>query len=534
MGSPSASVESAQLDRRLHVKISERLVIINSASFVLTRIINISVIVWVYQFLLARIPTAEFAVYPVIAAVMVMAPLFFTSFTGGITRNALDAYAKGDRVGVTRIVSSILPLIWMMTAVFLPVGGFLALNIDHVLNIPGDMVEQAALMMALLVLAFAVQMMLVPFQIGFHIHQKFVEMNLIMLGREVFRLMVLLMLMYGLGAQVMWVVVASFLADTLGAVALALRSRALVPELRFRRDLVDKTEARGLVSFGLWTSLGQLGNVIYTHAATIVLNLYGTPQDVTVYFIGATMFRQLQALIQVAIQPLLPAITAMQATNDIGRLRRTMLRGGRYGLWVALLPGVALMVYADEFVRLYAGEAYIGAAVVIVLFMAILPFDRATTLLPTVCIAMAKVKAFFLPAFLFQLAGLVLMVIFAGPMGMGAVGVTLALAAITIFSQLGYFWGLALRLGDTPLPVFLRSTIWMGWLPGLVGLGVWFCLQEAWEITTWWQLAVSSSVGTVFYAATILIFCVESADRLKLWTALNGRVSRIATTGRRD
>jgi O-antigen/teichoic acid export membrane protein len=512
------------------ISISERLVIVNSAGFVLTRIINLSVIVWVYQFLLSKIPTDEFAVYPVVAAIMVMAPLFFTSFTGGITRNALDAYAKGDGLAVTRIVSSILPLIGLMTAIFLPLGWLFAINIDHVLNIPVHMVGQASLMMALLVLAFAVQMMLVPFQIGFHIHQKFVEMNMIMLGREVFRLLLLLGLMYGLGAQVMWVVIASFLADTSCAIVLAIRSRALVPELRFRRDLVDRTEARALMSFGLWTSLGQLGNVMYTHAATIVLNLYGTPQDVTVYFIGATIFRQLQGLIQVAIQPLLPAITAMQATHDIDRLRRTMLRGGRYGLWVALLPGAALMVYADEFVRLYAGEAYIGAAVVIVLFMAILPFDRATTLLPTVCIAMAKVREFFLPAFLFQLAGLVLMVVCAGPMGLGAVGVTLALAAITIVSQLGYFWGLALRLGSTPLPVFLRSTIWLGWLPGLVGLGVWFCVQQVWEITTWWRLAASVAIGTVFYVATLLIFCVEPAERLKL----RKRLSRLTTFGRKD
>ena len=505
------------------IRISQKLVVVNSASFVLARIINISVVFWAYQYLLKRVPTAEFSVYPAVVAVMVLAPVFFTSFTGGITRNALDAYAKGDRVAVTRIVSSILPLIWLMTGVFVPLGGLLAFNIDHVLNIPPDMAGQAGLMMALLVLAFAVQMVLVPFQIGFHIHQKFVEMNLIMLGREVFRLLLLLGLMYGLGAQVIWVVVASFLADTSGAMVLALRSRALVPELRFRRDLADRVEARGLVSFGLWTSLGQLGNVMYTHAATIVLNLYGTPQDVTVYFIGATIFRQLQALIQTATQPLLPAITAMQALDDRARLARTLNRGARYGLWVALLPGVALTVYAKDFIVLYVGDEYAQAAVVLMLFMTILPFDRATTLLPMTCIAMAKVRAFFLPAFLFQLLGLVLMVIFAGPLKLGAVGVTLALTAITVGSQLTYYWNLNLKISQIGLGAFARTVLWPGWLPGAVAAVAWAGLAVFHPITSWFQLFGYGVLGGVVYVAVVLTVGLDLSERTRLKAAIARR-----------
>ena len=509
------------------ISISERLVFVNSASSVLTRIINLSVIVWVYQFLLARIPADEFAVYPVVAAIMVMAPLFFTSFTGGITRNALDAYAKGDGLAVTRIVSSILPLIWLMTGIFLPLGALLAFNIDHVLNIPDDMVWQAGLMMALLVLAFAVQMVLVPFQIGFHIHQRFVEMNLIMLGREVLRLLLLLGLMFGFGAQVIWVVVASFLADTVCAVALALRSRALVPELRFRRELVDRVEARGLVSFGLWTSLGQLGNVMYTHAATIVLNLYGTPQDVTVYFIGATIFRQLQALIQVATQPLLPAITAMQALDERKRLSRTMNRGARYGLWVALLPGVALTVYAKDFIVLYVGTDYAQAAVVLMLFMAILPFDRATTLLPMTCIAMAKVREFFLPAFLYQLLGLVLMVVLAGPLKLGAIGVTLALAAITIGSQLTYYWNLNLKITQSNLREFAGTVLWPGWLPGAGAALVWVGLATIEPVSSWLQLFGYGVLGGVVYVAVVLTLGLETSEWMRLKAVIVRRTSRV-------
>ena len=82
---------------------------INSASSVLAKIVNMTVLLWVYQYLLKRIPAEEFAVLPVVTAIMVFAPLFFSFFTGGISRYVVEAYAKGDFERVTRIVSSIFP-----------------------------------------------------------------------------------------------------------------------------------------------------------------------------------------------------------------------------------------------------------------------------------------------------------------------------------------------------------------------------------------------------------------------------------------
>lgn len=56
------------------VEISKRLVLVNSASAVATRIINMSVLVWLYQFLLRRIDPQEYSLYPVATSVMLFVP----------------------------------------------------------------------------------------------------------------------------------------------------------------------------------------------------------------------------------------------------------------------------------------------------------------------------------------------------------------------------------------------------------------------------------------------------------------------------
>ncbi len=126
-----------------NVEISKRLVFINSASSICSRLLNISILIWLYEYLLTRISPEEFAIYPVVAAIMVFAPLFTSLLTGGVSRYIIDAYAVGDRERVTQLVSSILPLLIGAGIVFLGLGFVFAWNIDHLLTIPTERVWDA-------------------------------------------------------------------------------------------------------------------------------------------------------------------------------------------------------------------------------------------------------------------------------------------------------------------------------------------------------------------------------------------------------
>ena len=500
-------------DRQPKISISKGLVVLNSSSSVLTRIINLTVIVWVYQHLLNRISVEEFAVYPVVTAVMVFAPLFFSVLTGGISRHIIDAYARGDGQDIGRIISSILPIIALMAVGFLILGAGFTMNVEHILNIPAHMEDEARIMLGLLIASFAAQMIALPFSTGFHIRQRFVELNLLMLAREIFRMALLLTLILGLEPRVIWVVLATVIAENVFQIILIIRSRHLVPELRFDRRLYDRDRAKSLISFGLWTTLGQLGTIMYTHAATLILNIYGTATDVTCYFIGTMLFRHLDGLILTAVIPLQPVITAMNATGDRKRLAATLLKGGRLGLWVSLAAATPAIIYAGDFVNLYLGPEYSDAAVVIILLMMIFPFSQATSLLPTAAIAMAEVRALFLPAFLFQLAGFVLMMTFAAGFGLGAIGVTLSLTIITIVSQLGYFWRLTFRLTDARPNDFVRDVLMRGWTPAIAAGVVWFVLSQINPAASWLILGVNGVIGGLAYVAVLLIFCLATDDR---------------------
>lgn len=510
-----------------NVTVSKRLIVVNSVSSIGAKLINMTVILWMYQYLLKRIPADEFAVYPVVAAVMVFAPLFFSMFSGGVSRYVIEAYAKGEFEKVTRIISSIAPMMTAAATIFLFVGLLFSFNIERILNIAPQMVEEARIMMALLVGSFALQMIALPFSVGFHVRQRYLEFNIIGVARDLLRTLLLFVLLVGIGAQVIWVVVATVIAEFVYIVVVVVRSRRMLPGLSVRPGMFSWKQSWALMSFGVWTTVGQLGAVMYTNAATIVLNLYGTAADVTSYYLGATFYRQLLSTIQLASLPLQPALTAMHALADYRRLRNAVLRGGRYASWVALAVATPLAIYSEDFIALYLGDRYPNAAFVLILFMAIFPFSQPNVLLSKVAMATGRVREFFLPAFLFQLTGLGLMFVLAAYFDFGAIGVTLSLTAITVASQLLYFWRMTLRVTGLSFRTFAGAVLRPSLMPALGGSVAWVALKVALPPQTWYLLGLNTALGGLVYLALLLLFCLDEGDRRDLRVVLDRLLRRV-------
>ncbi|MCG8443744.1 MAG: hypothetical protein MI723_18235, partial [Caulobacterales bacterium] len=104
------------------VVISKRVVAINTASLVASRLIAVALLLWVNHHLLVRLTPEAYAVYPVVTALVMLLQVMTAGLTTGVARYVTEAYAKGDRAGVTEIVSSITPVIGASVLAFLAAG----------------------------------------------------------------------------------------------------------------------------------------------------------------------------------------------------------------------------------------------------------------------------------------------------------------------------------------------------------------------------------------------------------------------------
>jgi len=513
-------------DNAVSVLISKKIVFINSACSAATHLLNVSVLVWMYNYLLERIPPEQFAIYAVVFAVMAFAPLFSVLLTGGVSRYIIDAYARNDTGRVTEILSSIFPPLVGAGLALLFSGLVLSWHIGEVLTIPAEYLGDARLMMVLLVFAFVYRMVLVPYGVGFNVKQRFVLLNGIYISRDLVRIALLFILLLGVSTRVLWVVVASVTADLVAVTVITWWSRRMIPQLRFNASLFNLRMARLLVSFGFWTTLGQVAAMVHNSTGTLVLNKLGTPLAVTAYYVGSMVDRQTSRLTSFASVPLQPALTAMYSGGDRRRLGNTYLRGGRYALWATLAIGCPLMIYSSEFIRLYLGDRYLEAATVITLLAATYPFTYSNFFLAQVAMATARVKSFFVAAFITQVISVGLMIYLVEWWQAGATGVSAAICATLIISQLVCFWPMALRLAEVSFFRFVRETLLPGMGPAAGASVIWLGLKLYDPPDTWLTLAIYALAGYLIYAVVLYTACLQAQERADIIGAVKAFAHR--------
>jgi O-antigen/teichoic acid export membrane protein len=502
------------------VEISKRLVLVNSASTVLARVINVSVVLWLQQHLLRRVSEEEYVLLPVLMAVILLLPLFTSVLTSGLGRFIVTAYARNDERGITRIVSTMFPLLVAAGLVLLAGGAVFAWYLDRILSIAPAQVRDARIMTALLMLSMALRLPCAPFSVGLYVRQKFVLESLLVMGNEMLRLVLLAVLLLGVSTRVLWVVVANVTAELCLMAALVIVSRRLVPSLRLRVREIQWGQARELVSFGGWNFLGMVAWRLQHTMIPLILNQLATPMDLVVYHVGFLPRRQIDQWTDTMAGPLYPVVTGMHASGAPQRIASVYLRGGRVALWTMLVAATPAIIYAPTVIRLYIGAGYAQAAPVMALTLAGLFLAGGTWLMWQVANATARVRATGLYALVTQLVICAATLYVVKWLGWGGIGAALVGFLVGAASAVLVGWPLGLRLAGVKFETWVRQTLIPGLTPACVAALVWVTLGHLVQPDSWGTLGLCTAAGALCYLAVLLALCLEPGDRADLATLL--------------
>lgn len=494
------------------VIISKRLLAVNMASSVAAKILNITVLVWLNQYLLKQIGAEEYSLYPVTISIMAFGPLLSAILTSGLGRYTLNAYARDDDEEVTRIVSTMFPILLGVGVLVAASGWWMAANIERVLSINPPQLKDARWMIGLMFLSLAIRLPLAPFGTGLFIRQRFVLDNLISVGSEFLRIGLLLLLIFLLEARVIWVVVAMTAAELSRLLIRQVISRKLVPSLRFSPKLIEWNRSRELISFGSWNLVAKTADTIRTSADPLILNKMAGAFEVSCFYLGSTVSSQINQAAALVLQPVLPTLVTMDALEDKKRLRSAFLRSGRYGVWVAMLIAGPLIVFHREVIALYVGEAYAKAGTVMMLLLLLVPMIFSAVLLPSLAFAKAQVRRLAIYEMIFQSANLILTLFLVGGLKWGAVGSATATLVTTTLGGLFLTVPLALKLADVSLRKWLSETFY----PGIVPAAGTMLLLEAARIAHspdgWIMLGTYALCGGILNLG-LIVRVMNPADR---------------------
>lgn len=486
---------------------------VNISSSLITAVIRITVLVWINQYLLRRIAPEEYALLPIITSLMVIAEMFPLIFNQGIQRFMVAADARGDDERLAGVVSSMMPVLASLSALVLIGGGMAVFWIDRLIRVDPAYLADARLMLLLLVLGLALQIGSTPFRTGLSVKMRFVEQNLVLLATEALRVILLLVLIFGIGPRILWVVVASSSGSALNILVLIFYTARVLPEARFRWGAISRQTMWQLTSFSLWTLVQIFNRGILRAAPALFLNHAGSAVDVASYHVGNLADMQLRKLQAQSMSPLMPALTSLHARDGDAPMQNLYYLGGRYFLWAMLFLLPPLMVFAHPLIRLYTGGLYGDAATVMILLFAAYPFTWASAMFYHVAYAVGQVRTFNLCTLATGLAQLGGMVYFVFARDMGAIGAALGMSAGFIAAQLLVMWPYGLKLVQGSWGRFAAQTLLPGLAPFAVALLACAIYAHFLPIRSWAGVGLGSLVSALVYVATLYGACMRPEDR---------------------
>lgn len=470
-----------------------------------------------------RIPEAELELLPIVLSVAIALPLLQKILMGGMSRHITEAYAQNDLEGVTRIVSSQIPLLLIGSLLILLIGGLVGWNINHILDIAPAFVRQARIMTLLVVGRTAIGTALVPFTAGLFANQRFVLQNLIEIAGSILRIVLMLVLILGVGPQVEWVILAQVTSMLFVQITQAIVSMRLMPALRYQPGCFDWTTCKQVISFGGWNFVTDSANLIRRAADAPILNMLSTPLAVNNFFLGSFVETQLRQFAIRASEPLLPALTAMHAHDQKPRLAAAYLRGGRISLWASLFMAVPLIVFGHDYLALYLGseyEAHTEAATVMILLLLGFPLTYPTMMFSRICFARGDIRPVAVRSIAAQLGNLALTLLLVGVFHMGAIGSATATLVSFAVIQPCFFWPLAIHTLGLSWHRFIAETLVPGLIPAVVA-GCAGLVTSQLVTSALSRATLGTLICLLFYAAALLLV-LKPADRADL-----GRIRRI-------
>lgn len=524
------------MDKPDPTQIKKSRIAINSLSSIATRILSLVFLLWFHRHLLKSIDTEEYSLLPLVLGGFAAAQTILELMGGGIARYVTEAAALHDKQRIQAITSSMLPVMWGTTVVFLAVSGIAIWKLDWFVEVEDVYRGQMQLMVALFAIALAYEFVTYPYQVGLQAHQEYVKINLILLAQEILRTLVLLVLLVAVSVKVHWVVVANVLGMIFASTLRMVYSRRTLPELRRVPGGGDWQTVREILSFSGWSSLGSLAEMLKKSAPVLLLNRLGSADGLSAYHLGSLAFRHMQRMMSQLSGPLQPVLTILHARKDDELVRKIYLRGGRYFLWISLGATMLLVSLGAPLIELYIPEKNKLLAPLVTLVMWLLvctfPFIYASVMLYRVVVAKADIRGFFLLALFAQVLSVGSMYVLLVEYDMDVRGVAWAMLGSVAVTHVFGFWPMGLKKAGVSLSEFCQQTLLLGFAPAVVSLGVAYGIHGRFDTTTLvgivWQGALL--VGVYFL---VFFACLRPEDRHDLGTFLEtARRRALALTGR--
>jgi O-antigen/teichoic acid export membrane protein len=466
-------------------------------------------------FLIRSLGDARYGVWCIVEAILAYLTLLDLGIAACLVRFVAKFHATKEHGELNKLISACLGLFIVAAACVMLIGSalvpFVASGLERKLGDHGDVAQFMLLMLANL----AVTLPLSVFPTVLDGLQRFAVKSLV---RLVF-----------LGVRVAGIVYAMEVSPTLLSLAvvftvtnllehavMAVLAFRYLPGLHISRRFIDRATLRQVRGYSIDAFLAMLAGRITVQTGAIVVGAFLTAAAAAHYAIAARLVEMAKNLLRSATTTLTPAVSECESTGDLDGVRRVLLTGTRWVLYMVLPIHIGLLVFGRPFLAHWIGGSQYAdwCFPAVAILSATLTIGVAQSVASRILYGMGKLRLFARLALVEAALNLALCFALVGPYGLEGVAVAVAVPNVLFcLFAIGY----ACSVLDVPVWRYLLTS----WLKPMAAVSV---PTAVWCFATpadasWSAIVIGVGMGLLPYSLVVA--------GIELSTKATARLSRV-------
>ena len=461
-------------------------------------------------YLIRSLGDARYGVWCIVEAILAYFTLFDLGIAACLVRFVARHHATGETGELNKLVSACLVLFAAAAICVLLIGGalvpFIAPALEGKLGGHGDVAPFMLLMLA----NVAVTLPLSVFPTILDGLQRFALKSVVRLTFLGLRVGGIVYVMETAPALLPLAVVYS-VVNLLEHAVMALFAFRYLPGLHLSRRGVDRPTLRAVKGYSVDAFLAMLAGRITVQTGAIVVGGFLTAAAAAHYAVAARLVDMAKNLLRSATTTLTPAVSEREAAGDLDGVRRVLLAGTRWVLYLVLPIHLGLLFFGRPFLSCWIGGPQYAewCFPAVAILSATLTIGVAQSVASRILYGLGKLRLFARLALVEAALNLALCFALVGPYGVAGVAVAVALPNVL-------FCLFAIGYACSVLDVGIRRYLFASWLgplaAALLPALLWWMATPV--EASWGAIAIGIGAGLAPYA--LFVAGIELAHRVKL------------------
>jgi len=477
--------------------------LVSAATNWLAFALTLAVSFFLAPYLIRKLGDESYGVWGFVESILMYFTLFDLGVTACIVRFVARFHAQRDQTELNRLCSAGMTIFLIAGGCVLLIGLVLVPILTPVLASKAPAAHPVSWFMLLSIVNLALTLPLSVFPSILDGLERYAIKSLVRITFLVGRVSLIVVAMEHEPSLLMlgFIVTASNLLEHL---VFAVLAWVYMPGLRFRRSLIDRETMRRVRGYSVDAFLAMIAGRISWQTGAIFLGVFSTAAAITHFLIASRLIDFAKTLLRSATTTLTPAISSLEAQGDHDAIRRILLNGTRWVLYLVLPIHAGLLIFGRPFLTRWLGSSdyAVWCYPSLVILSLTLTFGVVQSIAARVLYGMGKLKLFARFALVEAFVNLGLSIVLVQMMGMEGIAWSIAIPNVVFCA-----WVVGYTLRHLELSVWEYAKVWVRPCVAItVPLLVWMIVPLDVDAPTWSGILQAGAIGMIPYSLVVLVW----------------------------